>query len=178
LTGEEVAAPSASGGAQRIGSGAEPLAAIVFAVLVVACFGAFFLTQRLKHTPTVLQSFERTPTFAPRSSEPERRLEKLSFKISHADEVTVTIIDARGNTVATLVRDYPVQRYKQLSLRWNGRRGAARRYRQLTISSSHRALLPINEGPLAPEAEYRVRVVLREQGKEVLSPRSFRLEHP
>jgi hypothetical protein len=170
-----VAVPSASSGARRAGRGPDPLAAGVFALLVAACFAAFFLTQRLKHTPTVVQRFERTPTFAPQSGEAERRLEKLSFKLSHADLVTVTIIDSRGNTVATLVRGYAVARYKQFSLRWNGRLGAAHRYRQLTISSEHRALLPLNEGALAPAGDYRVRVTLRQQGKEVLSPWSFTL---
>jgi len=161
--------------AQRAGAGAEPLAAIVFAVLVAACFAAFFLTQRLKHTPTVVQRFERTPMFAPLSPEPELRQERLSFKLSHADDVTVTIIDSRGNTVATLVHAYPVARYKQFSLRWNGRRGSARHYQQLTSSSGHRTLVPLNEGALAPAGEYRVRVSLLGQGKEVLSPWSFTL---
>ena len=34
----------------------------VFAVLVLACFVAFFLTQRLKHTPTAVQRFKLTPS--------------------------------------------------------------------------------------------------------------------
>ena len=30
----------------------------MFALLVLACFAAFFLTQRLKHTPTAVQRFQ------------------------------------------------------------------------------------------------------------------------
>ena len=52
--------------------------------------------------------------------------------------MTVTIIDSEGNVVATLVRERRLPRYKQFSLRWNGRRGPARRY-QLTHTPSGRA---------------------------------------
>jgi len=97
----------------------------VFALLVLACFAAFFLTQRLKHTPTAVQRFQLTKSFSPT---PSGRLkqERISFKLAQADGVTVSIIDAKGDVVATLVRDYRVPRYKQFSLRWNGHRGAAR----------------------------------------------------
>lgn len=161
------------GGAWRAAT--DPLARTVFALLVVACFAAFFVTQRLKHTPTTVQHFEGPRTFSPGSSDPEARQERLSFKLSRADEVTVTIIDADGNTVATLVRDYPVARYKQFSLRWNGRRGFPRGFVGLKSPTGRQILLPRNTGPLAPAGEYRVRVVLRGQGRELLLPRSFRL---
>ena len=155
----------------------DPLARTVFALLVVACFAAFFVTQRLKHTPPALQRFERTPTFAPASPQPEARQERISFKLSHAEAVTVSIIDAKGSTVATLVRRYPVSRYKQFSLRWNGRRGSPRRYTLVTSASGHQSVVPANQGAQAPAGEYRVRVILHGQGdREVLSPWSFTLE--
>ena len=50
------------GSAGRVAPGetkeAQKLARVVFAVLVVACFVAFVLTQRLKHTPTPVQEFK------------------------------------------------------------------------------------------------------------------------
>jgi hypothetical protein len=154
---------------------ADPLARVVFALLVVACFAAFFMTQRLKHTPTVVQRFEMTPRFSP-SHRGHVKQEGISFKLANADAVTVTIIDANGDIVATLVRDYRVARYKQFSLRWNGRRGTAHHYRTLTTEAGRTILVPINEGRLAPPGEYRVRVSLREQNRPaVLSPRSFTL---
>jgi hypothetical protein len=153
---------------------AEPLARIVFALLVLACFAAFFLTQRLKHTPTAVQRFELTPSFAPTSAG-HLRQERISFKLARADEVTVTIIDAKGDVVATLVRDHPVVRYKQFSLRWNGRMGTAHRVQQIVSSAGHVSLLPENRGRLASPGEYRVRVSLRGQGRTVFSPRSFAL---
>jgi hypothetical protein len=153
---------------------ADPLARVVFALLVIACFGAFFVTQRLKHTPTVVQSFERTPIFSPT---PKGRIkqERISFKITQSDLVTVTIVNAKGAVVATLVRDRPVARYKQFSLRWNGRSGTARRYATLHSANGHSILVPGNEGALAPPGEYRVHIDLREQNREVFAPRSFTL---
>ena len=135
-------------------SGSSQLAKVVFAALVVASFAAFAITQHVKHTPTVVQRFMMTPNFSPTG---HHKLERISFRIKQDDEVTVTIVDASGEDIATLAHDLPLPRYTQLSLRWNGRRG------------------PTERGPLAPRGEYRVRVGLRRQHRAVLSPRSFEL---
>jgi hypothetical protein len=149
----------------------------VFALLVLACFVAFFLTQHLKHTPTAVQLFKLTPRFSPT---PAGRLkqERISFRLAHADDATVTIVDASGATVATLLRDHPVTRYKQLSLRWTGRRGTAHGYALVAGPNGRAALAPKLAGPLAAAGEYRVRVTLRAQHRTVLSPRSFTLVRP
>jgi len=165
-------AGDAAAGAVRGGS--QPLGRAVFAVLVLACFVAFFLTQRLKHTPTAVQHFDLTPNFAPIPSGRHKE-ESISFKLSHAEPVSVAVIDSRGDVVATLLRSYPAPRYKQLSLRWNGRRGTARRYRVLTTRAGHAYVLPLNTGRLAPAGEYRVRLTLSRQSTPVLSPHSFTL---
>jgi hypothetical protein len=149
-------------------------AQVVFALLVLACFAAFFITQRLKHTPTAVQQFRLTPRFSPTPSGHVKQA-RISFKLAQPDVVTVAIINASGDVVATLVSDYPVPRYKTLSLRWNGRRGTARRYSVLEGSDHRTILLGETEGRLAPAGEYRVRVSLRRQGRSVLSPRSFAL---
>ena len=152
----------------------EPLARVIFALLVVACFAAFFVTQRLKHTPTVIQRLELTPRFSP-SHRGHIKHEAISFKLASADAVTVLIIDSSGDVVATLVRDHPVARYKQFSLRWNGRRGTAHRYGTLTTPGGRAVLVPVTSGRLAPPGEYHVRVLLREQDRTVNLPRGFTL---
>jgi hypothetical protein len=152
----------------------DPLARAVFALLVVACFAAFFVTQRLKHTPTVIQRFELTPRFSP-SPRGHLKHAAISFKLTRADEVTVMIIDSAGSVVATLVRDRPVPRYKQFSLRWNGRRGTAHRFGTLTSEAGRTILVPVTVGRLAPPGEYHVRVVLRKQQRTVNPQRSFTL---
>jgi len=150
----------------------DPLARAVFALLVLACFAAFFVTQRLKHTPTVIAHFELTPRFSPSG---HIKQEGISFKLTKADAATVTIIDASANVVATLVRDRHIPRYKEFSLRWNGRRGTAHRYRTLATETGRSILLPVTVGSFAPPGEYRVQVSLREQGRLVVLPRSFTL---
>lgn len=152
----------------------DPLARAVFALLVLACCAAFFITQRLKHTPTAVQRFQLTPFFSPTPAG-HIKTERISFKLARADEVTVTIINSAGNTVATLVRDRPVARYKQFSLRWNGRQGTAHTYTVAVGAEGTTIVTPVNTGRPASAGEYRVRVALGEQHRSVLSPRSFTL---
>jgi len=152
----------------------DPVVRIVFALLVLACFVAFFLTQRLKHTPTAVQHFKLTPSFTPRGPGPSAE-EAISFKLARAERVTVQIIDASGDVVATLVYRYPVARYKVFSLRWNGRRGTARRVRVTRTAKGHPIVLARNTGPFARPGEYRVWVTLSHQSRPVPSPRAFTL---
>jgi hypothetical protein len=148
---------------------------VVFALLVLACFAAFFITQRLKHTPTAVQQFKLTPVFSPTPAGHIKQ-ERISFKLAAADEVTVAIINASGDVVATLTRDYPVARYKQFSLRWNGREGSARHTVVLEGPDRVTILVPEIDGRLAPAGEYRVRVNLKQKDRSVLSPRGFTLK--
>ena len=157
--------------------GTAPLARIVFALLVVACLAAFLLTQRIKHTPTAVQNFKLATAFSPYPAGHAKQ-ESISFKLAQADAVTVTIIDSRGDTVATLVRHHPVERYKQLSLRWNGHRGTAHHLGQVLTPAGHAIIVPLNRGRLAPAGEYRVRVTLIHKGRSFESPRSFTLVRP
>lgn len=131
-------------------------AQIVFALLVLACFAAFFVTQRLKHTPTAVQLFKLTPVFSPTPAGHIKE-ELISFKLADAEAVTVTIVNAAGDTVSTLVRNRPVPRYKQFKLRWNGDRDVA------------------GASAPAPAGEYRVHVHLLKLRRWVYSPRSFTL---
>jgi hypothetical protein len=153
------------------------LATAVFALLVAACFFAFFLTQRLKHRPTSVQRFQLTSNFSPTPAG-RHKTEQISFKLANAERVTVAIIDVRGNVVATLLRGYPVARYKQFSLRWNGRRGTAHAHHTASTGGGHLYLVPANRGRLAPAGEYRVRLSLSGQPNPFLSPRSFTLVRP
>lgn len=152
----------------------DPLARVVFAALVIACFAAFVITQRLKHTPTAVQRFELAPIFAPTPTGHIKE-EPISFKLANAERVTVTILDADERTVATLVHDHPVARYKQFSLRWNGRTGTAYIHAVLVGAHGTTIVTPVNTGAPAPAGEYRVRVYLREQRRAVLSPSGFTL---
>jgi hypothetical protein len=171
--GSPPAYESAAAGGGEPAPGSDPLARTVFALLVLACLAAFLITQHVKHTPTVVQEFRLTPFFAPY---PGGHLKQasISFKLEHAEAATVTIVDAAGDTVATLVREHPVARYKIFSLVWNGRQGVARRERLTHTPHGLPVIVPINEGRLAPAGEYRVRVALSRH-RSVFSPQSFTL---
>lgn len=171
-------APAGAGSGDRgWAPGADPLVRVVFALLVLACLGAFFVTQRLKHTPTPVQDFKRTPRFSPYPAG-HNKLEQISFKLDRAEAVTVTILDSSGATVATLLDGYRVPRYKQISLRWNGRRGPAHGHRLGHTAGGRAFLVARNRGALAPGGEYRVRVTLRGQGRSLESPWTFTLVGP
>jgi hypothetical protein len=134
----------------------QALTRIVFALLVLASLAAFVITQRLKHTPTPVQRFTLLPVFSP-SPLGHNKQELFSFLISRSDRVTVTIVDSNAATVATVAHDLPLRRYTQLRLAWNGRLG------------------PRANGALAPSGEYRVRIALLDQHREIFSPKNFRL---
>ncbi len=164
----------AGGTARAESQQAQVLARVVFAALVVACFVAFVLTQRLKHTPTPVQNFEADKAFYPHTTpaaacrgrvsasqvNSTERIEYLSFKPAQAEPVTVEIIDSSEKSVATIVRALPAQRYKQLSLCWNGQLG------------------PTQSGGLAPPGEYRLQVKLLDLDRTVKSTKTFKLEAP
>jgi hypothetical protein len=170
--GEGTGRNSAGGpGASRL------LARVVFALLVLGCFAALLVTQRLKHTPTLVQEFKLTKVIAPAAAG-EAKEEHIAFKLAKADEVTVTIESSSGETVATLVRELPVGRYKILSLRWNGHRGGAHGYGMLRKADGYTTLVPRNRGQLAPPGEYTVRVSLRREARSVPSSRTFKLVGP
>src|ERR671929_235841 len=63
------------------------LARHVFAVLVVGTFAAFFVAQRLKHAPSVVQAFRASPFFSPNS---DGRFDRavVSFLLKRAATVT------------------------------------------------------------------------------------------
>jgi hypothetical protein len=176
--GEDEGPPaSQSPPARATAPGSDPLARTVFGLLVLACLAAFLITQRLKHTPTAIHEYKLATAFSPHPGA-NSPLEAISFKLANAEDVTVKIIDSAGDTVATLVEDYPAPRYKTLSLRWNGRRGTARRDGHQLTESGRSVLVPDTEGRLAPPGEYRVEVDLRHRHQQVLLSRGFALVKP
>ncbi len=157
--------------------GSDPLARAVFALLVVACLAAFLITQRLKHTPTAVHNFKLASAFSPYPGG-NAPLEAIAIELANAEAVTVTIVDSAGDTVATLLTDYPAPRYKFFSLRWNGRRGVARGYGRNVSPNGRSILVPRTAGKLAPPGEYRVGLSLRHRAQQLFLPRSFALVKP
>lgn len=173
----EDAGQAGARGRSADGGSGERLARVVFALLVVGCFAALLITQRLKHTPTLVQEAKLTHVIAP-SSSGESREEHIAFKLAKADRVTVVVENSSDEIVATLVRGLSVGRYKTLSLRWNGHRGTARGYAVLRKADGYTTLQPHNRGALAQPGEYSVRVELRQEDRSVPFPHTFKLVGP
>jgi hypothetical protein len=129
------------------GSRTETLTRAVFALLVLATFAAFFVTQRLKHSPTLVQAATAVPYIYPAKG---HRKALISFKIKRADRVTVTIVGPNGDDVDTLASDFSMAAYQQQSFRWRG------------IETSGRP---------APLGLYTIRIRLRDAGRSVLLTR-------
>ncbi len=95
--------------------------------------------------------------------------------------MTVTIIDSAGNTVATLVRDYPVPRYKDaLAALERPPRHRAARYGHIVTPDGRSILVPAHtKAGSRRRANTASRVSLqRPAASTVLSPRSFTLVRP
>jgi hypothetical protein len=130
------------------------LPAVLFGALVLATFGAFFVAQNLKNSPSKIGLLRYPGVFSPNQ---DGRLERfrLTFRLDEADRVTVTILDEDGDPVRELLDDRRVEAYRPLdpSLSWDGRD---------------------DDGRVVPDGRYRVRITLRDQGRNVVLPRSFR----
>ena len=149
---------------------------VVFALLVLACFAAFFVTQRLKHTPTAVQHFKLTPRFSPTPA--------------GAHQTGADLLQARQGRRGD-GDDHRLPRQPRRDARARSSRARAtnsspcagtaaaapahRHVRRRGNRAAHDPRSPRLAGRLAPAGEYRVRVSLRRQDRTVLSPRSFTL---
>jgi hypothetical protein len=130
------------------------LAAVVFGTLVIATFGAFFVAQRLKNAPSIVQQFKRTPVFSPNHDGRKDRA-YVSFKLKRTDDVTVSVIDHEGDEVRVLADDQRIPAYTPTRFVWDGRTDA---------------------GALAPDGSYRIRITLRREGRSVTVALIIRLD--
>jgi hypothetical protein len=142
-----------------------PTPVAAFVALVVATIAAFFITQHLKVATPLIQG---SPSPTPSAINPaarhtclastrlgKRRVNFWQMKISfylqnRSDDVDVYIVDQNGNIVSTLAADrymrggqHPVRTY----FTWDGRR---------------------DDGSLAPDGTYYVRVFLIHQARSIV----------
>jgi hypothetical protein len=126
---------------------------VVFGVLVAATFAAFFVAQRLKNAPSVVQQFAAYYVFSPNG---DGRLDRarVTFKVKKADDVTVEMLDADGDPVKTLLDDQHLEAYTPIdpALRWDG---------------------TDDDGKVVPDGRYRVQITLRHLGRSVIPQRSI-----
>ena len=120
-------------------------ARIVFALLVVATLGAFVVSQKLKSGPPLIMRPAFNSVFSPLTREPHKpRRARISFWLVNGDTVTVSIVDADGRIVRRLADGDSVPKKVRKRWYWDGR---------------------TDDGGLAPDGHYRVRVALIHQGR-------------
>jgi len=129
---------------------------VAFGLLVLATFAAFFVAQRIKQSPSVIQRVQGGPSvFSPNG---DGRYDQLafSFRLKEADRVDVAMVSSDGDEVRSLRRGLPVTAYLQVpTIRWDGRDDDGRR---------------------VPDGVYRPRITLRRQGRSIVVPKAFRLD--
>jgi hypothetical protein len=136
------------------------VAAVVFALLVVASVGAFAYAQRVKRDPLVLDRVEIGPkksnAFTPKG-QCHRRI-KLKFRTTTTnDHGTVEVIRPGGEIVLVLAKKKFLKRYTLHTFYWYG----------------------INEhGVVQPPGRYKLRVILEDEGRSLTAPGTIRLERP
>ncbi len=129
-------------------------ARVVFGLLVVATVASFFVAQRLKNQPAVLQSVRFSEAFSP-DGDGRRDNLAIYFAVKRGQPVTVEVVDQGGQTVRTLAEDLETKSYGRNRLVWNGKD---------------------DDGRLAPDGTYRLKVVLEDEGRSIVyRARSFQL---
>jgi len=133
------------------------LAAVVFALLVVATLAAFAYAQRVKRDPQVIDKFKiagkKTNAFSPAG--PCHKRIRLKFRTTTSNDGTVEVIKPGGTVVRTLAQEF-LKRYSYHAYHWDGKNDA---------------------GVIQPVGRYRLRVILEDEERKLALPGAIQL-HP
>ena len=130
------------------------LARVVFALLVAATFGAFFVAQRLKSAESVAEYTQLKRFFSP-NGDGRRDVNRITFKVKEADEVTATIVDRDGERVRRLATGIEARPERPVTVVWDGR---------------------TDTGARARDGLYRMQMSLRRTGRSVVIAGSFNVD--
>jgi FlgD Ig-like domain len=130
------------------------LARVVFALLVAATFGAFFVSQRLKNAESVAEYTHLRRYFSP-NGDGSRDRDRITFKVKQADRVTVTIVDRDGDRVRRLATGLEARPERPVTVVWDGK---------------------TDDGVRAPDGLYRMQLGLRRSGRSVTIAGSFNVD--
>lgn len=143
------------------------LAAIVFALLVVATIAAFAWSQRLKRDPLVLDRVSFLAVPYPQGAPPVRAFTpgddcrfdrmRIRFRTTVSDRGDVQVVKPGGRLVVTLARDIYLKRYNFHTFYWDGR---------------------TREDGIAPPGRYKLRVKLLDEARTLVPGGVMRLHRP
>ncbi|MBA2262944.1 MAG: hypothetical protein H0W03_09795, partial [Solirubrobacterales bacterium] len=126
------------------------VAKVAFALVVVATFSAFFVAQRLKATPSLVLDAKARPLFSPNQDGRKDRA-RWSFMLKREDQMSVRVVDDDGEVVRTLTDGRQTEAYDRQAFEWDG---------------------TTDEGAMAPDGTYRLRLALRRQGRSITIARA------
>ena len=132
------------------------VARVTFVVLVVATFAAFFVAQRLKSEPPVINVPQITQYFSPNGDGEARTSADIAFYIKVADEATVDVVNLDGDRVRRLA---------------DARADAAEHARCAWAGTARPTT-----GRVVPDGQYRLRVSLRDEGRSAIVQKTMRVD--
>ena len=117
---------------------------LLLGLLLAATAAAFLITQNLKQQQSPIYATSVTKVFSPACRCPTNTA-LISFRLRHADQLTLTILDTRGRAARTLVRSRAT-RPGLIHVRWNGK---------------------LNDGQRAPDGVYHVLADLADADRSI-----------
>jgi FlgD Ig-like domain len=132
-----------------------PLVRAVFAALVIATIGAFFLTQQLKGDfPLVIRFATKPAHFSP-NGDGVRDSSRIGFDLSEPASVSFMVVDAEGSEVRRIVEDRRLAGDAKHRFTWDARD---------------------DDGNLVPDGTYRMRVVRRDESRVIDSTKKITVD--
>jgi FlgD Ig-like domain len=128
-------------------------AQIFLAAIAIATVCALVVIQRAKDAPALVRHVHVTPVFTP-NGDGYRDATKIRFKLGRGDDLTVSILDGRGQAVRRLAVRRRTRADREVRLDWDGR---------------------TDRGAPAPPAVYRVEVRLDRRDRSIELRTSTRL---
>ncbi|WP_028065368.1 N,N-dimethylformamidase beta subunit family domain-containing protein [Solirubrobacter soli] len=119
------------------------VARVAFLVLVGASFSAFFVAQRLKSTPPVIEVRAITLYFSP-NGDGKKDVNRISLRLRVSDDATIDVVNLDGDRVKRLADSTPMVAHRPLRLVWDGTG---------------------DDGRVVPDGQYRLRVALRKENR-------------
>jgi hypothetical protein len=133
------------------------VAAVVFALLVLATLAAFAYAQRVKRDPLLVDRVQiggaKSNVFTPEGRCDKRHI-RLKFRTTTSNDGTMEVIRPGGEQVRVLARHAFLKRYSYHVFHWDGKNG---------------------QGVVQPAGRYRLRVRLEDEGRSLVAPGTIRL---
>ena len=139
---------------------ATKISRVVFGLLVLATFFAFFAAQRLKQSDPLVYSISFKRYISPNDDD-LREKGRVRFRTKKADRVTVTVVDRTSAPVRVLADDEKLPAGPH-TFYWNGR------FRGVVAKNGKK-----HPGVPVPDGAYRVRVSMRSNGRSFIPDQFF-----